>query len=101
MRIRFQPPEQKNSAERALQVMYLLEENLKIMTKDYQKIQKEIFLVKNHHKIDGKFSRQRFLDPDPGPDPVCPERLDPDPVCLERLDPDPVNIRPDPLPKSS
>ena len=44
----------------------------------------------DYHKIDGKFSRQRCLDPDP--DPVCPERLDPDP------DPDPVNIRPDPKP---
>ena len=34
--------------------------------------------------MDGKFSRQRCLDPDP--------------VCPERLDPDPVNIRPDPKP---
>ena len=47
------------------------------------------------HKIDGKFSRQRCLDPVfkkcMDPDPVCPERLDPDPdpVCPERLDPDP------------
>ena len=58
------------------------------------------FLIKTHHKIDGKFSRQRCLDPDP--DQVCPERLDPDPVCPERLDPDsdPVNIRPDPQPWS-
>ena len=48
------------------------------------------FLIKNLHKIDGKFSRQRCLDPDP--DPVCPERLDPD------TGPDPVNIRPDPQP---
>ena len=39
-------------------------------------------IIKYHHKIDGKFSRQR-----------CP-----DPVCSERLDPDPVNIRPDPNP---
>ena len=52
--------------------------------------------------MDGKFSRQRCLDPGPvfkkcmDPDPVCLERLDPDPICPERLDsdPDPVNIRP-------
>ena len=42
------------------------------------------FLIKiKHHKLDEKFSRQRFLDPDP----VCPKRLDPDQVCHERLDP--------------
>ena len=49
------------------------------MTMDRQKF------IKNH-KIDGKFSRQRCLDPDP------------DPVCPERLDPDRFNIRPDPQP---
>ena len=62
--------------------------------------------MKTHHKIDGKFSRQRCLDPvfkkcmHPDPDPACPERLDPDLVCPERLDPDPdpINIRPDPQP---
>ena len=59
-------------------------------------MKRQQFLIKNHHKIDDKFSRQRFLDPDP----VCPKRLDP--VCPERLDPypDPVNIRPDPQPWS-
>ena len=69
-------------------------------------MKRQQFLIKTHHKIDGKFSRQRCLDPDPvfkkcmDPDPVCPERLDPDPGCPERLDPDPdpVNIRPDPQP---
>ena len=66
------------------------------MTKDCQKMKKAQFLIKIHHKIDGKFSRHRCLDPDP----VCSERLypDPDPVCPERLNPDPVNIRPDPQP---
>ena len=43
------------------------------MTKDRQKMKRQQFLIKTHHKIDGKFSRQR-------------------------LDPDPVNIRPDPQP---
>ena len=63
------------------------------MTKDRQKMKKATISSHNHHhKIDGKFSRQRCLDPD------CPERLDPDPVCPERLDPDPVNIIPDPKP---
>ena len=42
------------------------------------------------------------MDPDPNPDPVCPERLDhnPDQVCPERLDSDmdPVNLGPDPKP---
>ena len=61
------------------------------MTKNRQKMKRQQFLIKNHHKIDGKFSRQRCLDPDP--DPVCPERLDPDP--------DLVNIRPDPQPWAS
>ena len=58
------------------------------------------FLIKNLHKIDGKFSRQGCLGPDPNLDPVCPQRLDPDPdpVCPEMLDPDLVNIRPDPKP---
>ena len=53
---------------------------------------------------------EKFMNPDPDPDPVCPERLDPDPgcpesqdldpdpVCPERLDPDPVNITQDPQP---
>ena len=60
------------------------------MTKDRQKMKRQQFLIQTHHKIDGKFSKQRCLDP------VCPERLDPDPVRPERLDPDsnPVNIRP-------
>ena len=49
-----------------------------------KKLKRQQFLIKNHHRIDGKFSRQRCLDPDP--DPVCHERLDPDPVCLEGLD---------------
>ena len=57
----------------------LSEENLKFMTKGRQKMKKQQFLIKTHHKIDGKFSRQRCLDPDPDRDPVCPERLDPDP----------------------
>ena len=51
--------------------------------------------MNNYHKIDGKISRQRCLDPDP--DTVlknhgygsCPERLDPDldksPDCPERF----------------
>ena len=47
-------------------------------------------LIRTHHKIDGKFSRLGYLDPD----------LDPDPVCPERLDLDPVNIRPDPIPQT-
>ena len=59
-------------------------ENLKFMTKDRQKMKRQQFLIKTHRKIDGKFSRQRCLDPDL--DPVCHERLDPDPVCLEGLD---------------
>ena len=75
-------------------------------------MKKATISYKTHHKIDGQFSRQRCLDPDPvfkkcmdpvcperlDPDPVCPERLDPDPFCPERLGPDPVNIRPDPQP---
>ena len=50
--------------------------------------------MKTHHKIDGKFLRQRCLDQDP----VFKKCMHPDPVCPERLDPDPVNIRPDPQP---
>ena len=44
---------------------YLLEENLKIMTKDRQKWKRQQFLIQYHHKIVGKFSRPRCLDPDP------------------------------------
>ena len=43
---------------------------------------------------------EKFMNPDPDPDPVCPERLDPDPVCPERLDPDPgcpESLDPDPV----
>ena len=47
------------------------------------------FLIKNHHKIDGKFSRQRCLDPYP----VLKKNMDPDPVCPERLDPDQLVLR--------
>ena len=80
----------------------LLEENLKIMTNYCQKWKRRKFLIKDHHKIDGKFPRQRCLDPVlkklMDPDPVCPERLDTDPVCPERFDPDPVIITLDPKP---
>ena len=72
LRIRFQPRFWNKKKDcRKVSKSDLSEENLKIMTKD-------------HKKIDGKFSRQRCLDPDP--------------VCPERLDQDPVNIRPDPKP---
>ena len=56
--------------------------------------------MKNHLKIDGKFSRQRCPDPDvfPGSGSGPEKIMDPDPICPERLDPDPVNIRPDPQP---
>ena len=66
------------------------------MTKNRQKMKRKQFLIKTHHKIDGKFSRQRCLDPDP----VFKKCMDPDLVCPERLypEPDPVNIRPDPQP---
>ena len=57
------------------------------MIKGRQKMKMQQILIKNHHKMDGKFSRQR-LDSESDPDPVCPERSDPDPV----------NIRPDPRP---
>ena len=36
------------------------------MTEDSQKIKRQQFLVKNHHKMEGKFSRQRVLDPGSG-----------------------------------
>ena len=39
-----------------------------------------IFFIKNYHKMEGKISRQRCLDPDP----ICPERFDLDPVYPER-----------------
>ena len=58
------------------------------MTKNHEPSKNEkgnnfLLCIKNHHKIDGKFSRRSCLVP------VCPERLDPDPVCrLESLDPD-------------
>ena len=30
-------------------------------------MKRQQLLIKTHHKRDGKFSRQRYLDPDPGP----------------------------------
>ena len=60
-------PEQKKSAERALKV---------IMTKDRQKMKKVTISCKNHLKIDGKFSRQRCLNPDL--DPVFKKSMVPD-----------------------
>ena len=35
------------------------------MTKDYQKMKRQNFLIKNQHKIDGKFQEGRCLDSDP------------------------------------
>ena len=46
--------------------------------------------MNNYHKIDGKISRQRCLDPDT----VLKKIMDSDPVC-----PDPVNIRLDSKPR--
>ena len=49
------------------------------MTKGCQKkkkrehVKKKQFLINNHHKIYGKYYRQRCLDPDP----ICPEWLYP------------------------
>ena len=56
----------------------------KLWARTVKKWKRQVFLIKNHNKIDGKFSRQRCLDPDP------------DPVCPESLDPNPVNVRPNP-----
>ena len=80
----------------------LLEENLEIMTKVRQKWKRQQCLIKNHHKIDVKFSRQRCLNSDP----VLKSLIR---FILRgwiririglswELDPDPVNIRPDPKP---
>ena len=87
---RFQPLDP--GARKACSDSYLLEEN---DDRTVKKMQRQKFL-KNYHKIDGKFSRQRCLDPDP--DSVLKKIMDPDPICPERFDPDPVNIRPDPKP---
>ena len=46
----------------------LSEENLKIMSKVRQKIKRQQFPIKTHHKIDEKFSRKRCPDPDSEPD---------------------------------
>ena len=61
-------------------------------------MKRQQILIKSHHKIDGKFSIWRCLDPNP----VCHKMLDPDSipdlVCPKMSDPDPVNIRPGPKP---
>ena len=59
----------------------------KRMTKERKKWKRQQFLIKNHYKIDGKFSRQKCLDPDP----VCP-------AWEVGSGSDPTNIRPDPKP---
>ena len=42
----------------------ILEENIKII-RTVNKWKRQQFFIKNHNKIDGKFLRQRCLDPDP------------------------------------
>ena len=64
---------------------------------DRQKLKRQQFLIKTHHKIDGKLSRQRCMDPGSGFG--LEKIMDLDPVCPERLDPDSDNIRPDPKPQ--
>ena len=71
IRMRLQPriPEHKKSAERALKAIPL-KKTLKLWLRNVKKWKRQQFLDKNHHKIDGKFSRQRCLDPDADPDLV-------------------------------
>ena len=70
--------EQKKIAERSLKVIYQ-KKTWNLWLRNVKKWKRQQFLIKTHHKLNGKFSRQRCLDPDPVfkkcMDPVCPERL--------------------------